>query len=97
MQSPGLVILAVFAVGAIFVLIPIALTSLAENRHARSLQCPEAGQPAAVRFDAARAMRGALVGRVWLDVTDCSLWPQRSGCAQACKAPQAPAPPVPAD
>ena len=88
MQSPGLVILGVLAVGAVFVVLPVALTSLAENRRARTLRCPEAGSPAKVSIDPGRAMRGALVGRVWLSVAGCSLWPERSGCGQACvKAP----------
>ena len=88
MQSPGLVIFGVLAIGAVFVVLPVALTSLAENRRARTLRCPQAGSSARVSFDPGHAMRGAIVGRVWLSVADCSLWPERSGCGQACaKAP----------
>jgi hypothetical protein len=90
MQFPGLVILGVLVIGAVFVVLPVALTTLAENRHARAVRCPEAGTSARVHFDPARAARGALVGRVWLSVADCSLWPERGGCGQACtKAPAA--------
>lgn len=92
MQSPGLVILGVLAVGAVFVVLPVALTSLAENRRARALRCPEANSLATVSFDPGRAMRGALVGRVWLSVAGCSLWPERSGCGQACVKAPAPLP-----
>ncbi len=90
MHNPGLVILGVLAVGLVFVLVPVALTTLSESRRSRTLRCPEAGTPADVSFDPARAIRGALVGRVWLSVAGCSLWPERRGCAQACtKAPAA--------
>jgi len=84
MQNPGLVILGVFAVGAVFVLIPIALTSLAEHRQARHVRCPEKGAAATVRLDAGRAARGALFGLSTLSVTDCSFWPEKSGCGEEC-------------
>jgi hypothetical protein len=90
MPSPGLVILGVVAVGAVFVLLPVALTSLAEYRRARRVECPEKRESATVTFDAGRAMRASLVGRIRLRVVDCSFWPEKSGCAQGCAASAAP-------
>ncbi len=90
MQNPGLVILGILAVGVVFVLLPVALTTLSETRRSRVVRCPESAAPANVSFDPARAVSGALIGRVWLSVPGCSLWPERRGCAQACA--KAPAP-----
>lgn len=84
MDAPVLVILGVLATGALFVLIPIALTSAAEHRSPRSLLCPETGSPAKIGVDVGRAVRGALVGKRWLRVESCTLWPGKTGCAQAC-------------
>ena len=84
MQNPGIVILGVFAVGAVFVLIPIALTSLAEHRRPRHVRCPEKGSAATVCLDPGRAARGALFGLTTLSVTDCSFWPEKKGCGEDC-------------
>ena len=87
MEYPILVILAVLGIGTVLVVLPVALTTLAEHREPRSLLCPETGLPAAVQVDAGRATRGALFGRTRLAVQSCSRWPERRGCAQGCLSP----------
>ena len=41
-QSPGLLILAIFAAGALFVLLPVMLTTFYDYRRKKSVVCPEA-------------------------------------------------------
>jgi hypothetical protein len=89
-ESPILLILAIFAAGALLVLLPVALTSFGEHRRDRFVRCPEADRPARIQIDAGRAVRGALLGKSWLRVESCSLWPKRRDCAQACLAAAAP-------
>ena len=89
-ESPILLILTIFAAGALLVLLPVVLTAFGEHRRARFLRCPEADQPARIQIDTGRAVRGALLGKGWLRVESCSLWPKRRDCAQACLAPAVP-------
>jgi hypothetical protein len=89
MDSPGLVILAILAIGGLFILLPVALVTLSEHRRPKSVVCPETGGPASVAVDAGRAARGAIFGRLRLYVQTCSLWPEKSGCAQGCLTPPA--------
>ncbi len=83
-RFPGLLILAILAAGALFVLVPVTLTTFFEYRRKKSVTCPEAGCPAEIGLDAGRAARSAAFGRLSLRVEACSLWPERSGCEQAC-------------
>jgi hypothetical protein len=83
-QSPGLLILALLAAGALFVLLPVTLLTFYESRRKKSVTCPETGCGAEIELDAARAARSAAFGRVSLRVACCSLWPGRAGCDQAC-------------
>ncbi|MDA1001028.1 MAG: hypothetical protein O2807_11020 [bacterium] len=48
------------------------------------LRCPETGRLASVKIDAARAARYALRGICALEIADCTRWPGRLGCNQAC-------------
>jgi hypothetical protein len=91
MESPGLVILAILAIGAIFILLPVALLALTEHKRPRTVVCPETGRPATIGLDPGRAARGAIFGKEWLSVEDCTLWPEKGGCAQACICPAEPA------
>ena len=87
MEYPILVILAVLGIGTVLVVLPVALTTLAEHREPKSLFCPETGAPAAVQVDAGRATRGAVFGVMRLAVRNCSRWPERRSCAQGCLSP----------
>ncbi|HEX9287682.1 MAG TPA: hypothetical protein VF999_10505 [Thermoanaerobaculia bacterium] len=95
MEYPILVILGVLAIGIVTVVLPVALTTLADHREPKSLPCPETGLSAIVQVDAGRAARAAIFGRVRLAVHNCSRWPERAGCGQGCVAPlvEAPVPP----
>jgi hypothetical protein len=91
MESPGPVILMILAIGAIFILLPVALLALSEHSRPRKVVCPETGRPATIRLDRGRAARGAIFGKESLSVEDCMLWPEKEGCAQACICPTKPA------
>jgi hypothetical protein len=84
MEYPLLVILAVLAVGVLLVVVPVVLTTLSENREPKPVACPVTRGPATITVDAGRAARTAAFGRIRLAVAQCSLWPEREGCAQGC-------------
>ncbi len=50
----------------------------------RVVTCPETGRPAGVELAAFRAALKALFGAPALQLRDCSHWPQRRDCGQAC-------------
>ena len=54
------------------------------SRGARVITCPETEQPEAVAIDTAGAVATGLVGRPHVQLSDCSRWPEREGCDQAC-------------
>jgi hypothetical protein len=52
----------------------------------RVIACPRDTEPAAVKVDAMRAARTAAVGgKPDVQLSDCTFWPERAGCAQACR------------
>jgi hypothetical protein len=53
-------------------------------RGTRIVTCPETRRPAAVEMNLRLAIEGAIVGHPHLQLRDCSRWPERSGCDQAC-------------
>lgn len=53
-------------------------------RGTRVMACPETGQPVAIDLQAPRAALAALFGRPRLQVRECSRWPERAGCDEAC-------------
>ena len=95
MEYPILVILGVLAIGIVTVVLPVALTTLADHREPKPLVCPETGLATTVQVDAGRAARAAIFGRVRLAVQNCSRWPERGSCGQGCLSPlvEAPVPP----
>jgi hypothetical protein len=53
-------------------------------RGTRAVNCPETHSPVAVRFNALRAAFTGLSGKPKLSLADCSRWPERADCDQAC-------------
>jgi hypothetical protein len=72
------------ALAFLYVLAPIVADAFGRHRRPRTLHCPETGGEARVQIDARHAARTALPGPPELRVADCSLWPERAGCHQAC-------------
>jgi nucleotide-binding universal stress UspA family protein len=75
---------AIVLVGIVFVLIPVAAEAYARFRRPWRLPCPEEGVEAQIRVSPAQAARAEILGRRDLEITRCSLWPERQRCAQAC-------------
>lgn len=84
MSYPWIVILAVVAVGVLFVLLPLVAHTFARFRAPRALRCPETGAGATVEIDAGRAAFTSAFGLPRLRARWCSLWPARRGCAEEC-------------
>jgi len=84
MSSPWIVILAILAVAAVYVLIPRMAHVFGRHRAPRWLPCPETGRPAKVDIDASRAALTSAFGEPDVRAQDCTLWPERSGCAESC-------------
>jgi hypothetical protein len=84
MSDPGIVITAILALAALYVLLPRVGHVLARCRDARVLPCPETGAKAEISIDASRAAFTSAFGRPRLRAKQCSLWPERKGCAESC-------------
>jgi hypothetical protein len=55
-----------------------------QYRGTRTVNCPETHAPVSVRFNALRAAITGLSAKPKLNLADCSRWPERGGCDQAC-------------
>jgi hypothetical protein len=84
MTNPGLVIIAIVALAAIYVLFPVIFPVLRRFCGARALRCPESGESVEVWLDGQYAVLSSTIGKPHLRVKDCSLWPERGSCEQGC-------------
>ena len=84
MNSPAIVIVAILAVAALYVLLPRVAHVFARYRDTRFLPCPDTGGNADISIDAPRAAFTSALGRPRLRVKRCSLWPARRGCGETC-------------
>jgi len=76
-----------FLVGTCLILFMIALWGeqiYDAYRDSRATNCPETHSRVAVRFNAFRAAFTGMSGKPKLSLADCTLWPERAGCDQAC-------------
>lgn len=84
MSHPWTVVIAVLAVAALYVLLPVVADTFRRFRSSRILRCPESGGKAEIGMDASRAAFTSAFGRPLLRVKACSLWPERQQCKQDC-------------
>ncbi|MBI2000946.1 MAG: hypothetical protein HYT85_13200 [candidate division NC10 bacterium] len=84
MSHPWVVVIAVLAVAALYVLLPLVADTFRRFRSRRMLSCPETGGKAEVGIDASRAALTSALGRPQLRAEDCSLWPEKKDCGQEC-------------
>lgn len=84
MTHPFVVIFAILATGILLVIFPVVLDAFHRYRKRRVITCPETHGPAEVQLDAGRAAFAAAIGKPLLAVKNCSLWPQKKGCDEAC-------------
>ena len=76
-------ILVLMAGAIVFGLVQIFRT-YARYRGERVVSCPETHRPAAVHVDALKAARVASMGKQWIQLDQCSRWPERKNCGQEC-------------
>jgi hypothetical protein len=74
----------VIALGSYFVVGPVVLDTYRRYRGRKTVICPETGQIAEVDLKAATASAISALGKNWVRVKWCSLWPRKKGCEQEC-------------
>lgn len=84
MTNPELLIVAILALAASYVLLPIVFPVLRHFQGRRLVKCPETGKGVGVDLDGRHAVLTSAIGRPHLRVKDCPLWPNRRGCPQEC-------------
>jgi hypothetical protein len=89
MTTPLVVTLGVVAVGLLYVTVPTAMEAFLRYRKRRNVRCPETGADERIKVDAGHAALTSTYGRPKLRVEDCSQWPERQDCDQACLAESA--------
>lgn len=81
---PFIVVSMVLAVGVI-VGLTIIVRAYVRHRGKSLVTCPETGRPAEVRVDALKAALDTAKGKpMRLQLEQCSRWPEREDCGQAC-------------
>src|SRR5262245_37216121 len=78
-------ILAILAIGLVYILLPVALGRFLLMRGRRVITWPETRTPEGDEVNAWRAALSA-AGGSRLRLADCSRWPARAGCDQECLA-----------
>lgn len=84
MKDAGLVISGVIAAGMVLVVLPVAAATFLRLRPRKSVLCPQTGRVAGIRVNALEAALASTFDRLPLKVKECSLWPEKGGCAQEC-------------
>jgi hypothetical protein len=84
MNGPLLLVVVIVATGLLFVVAPVVADAYARYRNGKALKCPETHGAAEVTLNTHRAALAAAFGKPILRVKSCSLWPQKSGCAEKC-------------
>ncbi len=78
------VIVLAFAVGFLIYRAIPAVRAYSTYRGKRLVTCPETRQTEAIDVAARKAAVETFVGRLHLTLSDCSRWPERQNCGQAC-------------
>ena len=86
MNTALIILLAVAAVGILYVLLPIGMDAYFRLRGPRVVTCPDTQAPVEVALDAGFGALTALSGRPTLRVEHCARWQdaQYRSCAQGC-------------
>lgn len=84
MAQPLLVILGIIVMGALLVIFPVGLATFYRYRNRKVITCPGTRGSADVQLNARRTALTTVFGRPLLAVQNCSLWPRKKGCDEAC-------------
>jgi predicted transporter len=74
----------VVTLGLYFVIAPVVTDTYRRFRKRKTLICPDTGQIAEVELKAVQAGIMSALGKHWVRVKWCSLWPRKKDCAQEC-------------
>jgi hypothetical protein len=74
----------VIALGSYFVIAPVVAETYRRYRGRKTIICPDTGQIAEVNLKATTAAAASALGKNWVRVKWCSLWPRKKGCAREC-------------
>ena len=83
-MNPWVILIGIAVIAGLFVVLPVAATTLTFYRRAWRLRCPADGADAQINIDAPRAAIGEVLGRPWREIAHCSLWPTLRLCKQEC-------------
>jgi hypothetical protein len=84
MAPLALYLVAAVLIVAIFLVVWSRALAYSKFRGVRLVTCPETAKPAAVDVDATHAALTGLIGKLNLQLKNCSRWPERQGCEQEC-------------
>jgi hypothetical protein len=86
MNTAFIILLAILAVGVLYVLLPIAMDEYFRLRGPRVVTCPDTQAAVEIDLDAGFGAVTALSGRPRLRVKECERWQdeQSRSCAQGC-------------
>jgi hypothetical protein len=79
-----LLIAGVMTLGLYFVIAPVFTNTYRRYRKRKTIICPDTGQIVDVDLKAVHAGLMSALGKHWVRVKRCSLWPRKKGCAQEC-------------
>ena len=79
-----LLIAGVVTLGFFFVIAPAVVNTYRRYRKRKTIICPDTGQIVEVELKAVHAGLMSALGKHWVRVKRCSLWPRKKGCAQEC-------------
>lgn len=84
MKTALLMMLGVFMIGMLFVVLPVVADTFSRLRRRRVVTCPETRGEAEIKLDAPGAAFWSAFGKRLLRVKNCTLWPRKQGCQEAC-------------
>jgi hypothetical protein len=84
MNRVFLLIAGVITLGMVYVIAPVVADTYRRYSGRKTIACPDTGQIAEVELKAGIASLMSALGKHWLRVKWCSLWPRKKGCAQEC-------------
>lgn len=79
-----IIVLAVVGLAFVYAFVPPAMGTFIRYRPRLVVRCPETMLPADLQVDAVHAALTAIAGPPEVRVRDCSSWPDRRSCGQAC-------------
>lgn len=84
MTTLGIVLVALLLGGAAIATLTYLVRRFIDVRAQRLITCPETKDAAVVRLDARRAAVASFAGRRDFRLSECTRWPERADCEQAC-------------